>query len=53
MSYLGGLAGFDTFIPVAQSASCTSGVAMVYAGFLSAMKNSVQSVKTSFVVVSP
>lgn len=53
MSYLGGLAGFDTFIPVAQSALCTSGMAMVYAGFLSALKNSVQSVKTSFVVVSP
>lgn len=53
VSYLGGLAGFDTFIPVAQSALCTSGMAMVYTGFLSAVKNSVQSVKKSFVVVSP
>lgn len=52
-SYLKFLAGFDTSVPVAESASCTSRMGTVYRGFLSAVKNNVQHMKTSFTVVSP
>lgn len=53
VSYLMGLAGFDAFVPVAESASRADGVGMVYRGFLSAVRNNVQSMKASFIVVSP
>lgn len=42
VSYLRDLAGFDTFVAVAESASCTNGMGMVYRGFLSAVKSNVQ-----------
>lgn len=41
MSFLRGLAGFNTFISIAESTSSTNGTGVVYAGFLRGVKNNV------------